>query len=443
MNTTRKMLQINIVEAIVIIVFVTLIQWVSFQFARPAHAAGYKIDYETILIHFEADTSLQERDRVIRQVDGTLVKWFAPLYVAEVQVERVSRKEFTTHQVRAAASSSVIELVEHDAIIQGTYIPDDPDLEDEDKSYAPQTISAMHGWDITLGSPDVIIAILDTGINISHPEFAGRLVQGYDFVNDDNDPTDDHGHGTHVAGIVAATANNGLGSAGVCPKCSIMPIKVLNENNSGKWTYVADGINYAADNGAKVINLSLGSTALNHLVEKAIIDAQNKNVLVIAAAGNAATDRTFYPAAFDNVLAVNATDQNDRRWSLSNFGDYIDVSAPGNAIYSTAYDLNNSYGGYTFMNGTSMAAPHVAGLAGLLFSQDRTLSNADVAQRIMESADDLGDSGRDDQYGHGRINVCSALLIGHQRTEEGLCGDPRGADPAPTPHVVYLPLIKK
>jgi len=411
MNVAQKMQRRDNITLILTAVFAMLIIIFNTQATQAISLYNHKIDYQTVMIHFEKDVSIVERDTVISGIDGKLVNWLAPIHVAEVHLDNQNRKVFANHKLHLPQTYPSVEMIEYDIIIQGTNLPNDPDLVDEEKSYAPQAIDVIRGWTITMGAEDVIIAVLDTGINVLHPEFTDRLVYGHDFVNNDDDPTDDHGHGTHVAGIIGAAANNGSGSAGICPRCSIMPVKVLNENNSGKWSYVAQGILHAAENGADVINLSLGSTAISQVVQEAILYAQQQGALVIAAAGNAATDRTFYPAAFDDVLAVSATDHNDKKWSLSNYGAYIDVAAPGNAIYSTAHELDNSYQGYTFMNGTSMAAPHVAGLAGLLWSQDGALTSSEVVKRIIENCDDLGDSGWDDEYGHGRINVLKSLNV--------------------------------
>jgi len=450
MNVAQKTRRKNKITFMLIALFAMLMIFVNVQAAQTMSFHRHKIDYQTLLIHFDENTSILERNAIIAEVDGKLINWLAPIYVAEVHLAATNSKIFASNKPYTIQEHPLVEMIEHDIIIQGTYQPNDPDLVDVEKSYAPQAINVIGGWDITMGSADVIIAILDTGINVSHPEFTNRLVHGHDFVNDDNDPTDDHGHGTHVAGIIGAAADNNMGSAGICPRCSIMPIKVLNENNSGKWSYVAQGILHAAEYGADVINLSLGSTAISQVVQEAILHAQGKGALVIAAAGNAATDRTFYPAAFDDVLAVSATDHNDTKWSLSNYGAYIDVAAPGNAIYSTSHDLNNSYQGYTFMNGTSMAAPHV-----LLLSQDGTLTSNQVVERIIKNTDDLGAAGRDDDYGYGRINVFNSLAVG----DDGGVRDP--GDPPPNgnggggndgvgvpgreeqAYQVYLPLVQK
>jgi hypothetical protein len=199
-------------------------------------------------------------------------------------------------------------------------------------------------------------------------------------------------------------------------------VKVLNHENSGSWAGVAAGVIYAADHGARIINLSLGGSGNSATMEQAVQYAQSKGVLIVAAAGNGRTDRPFYPAAYAGVLAVSATRQDDTRWSLSNYGPSIDVAAPGHSVYSAYHDLGNTYGGYTFMSGTSMASPHVAGLAGLLLSQDPSRTAADLERLITTTADDLGEPGRDSYFGYGRINALAALQAGAA-----------GQTPTPTP----------
>jgi thermitase len=369
---------------------------------------------------------------------GQLVRWLAPIRVAQIRLPttgnptdaaQASTSQAKESQLRTlndlyaqAQSNPLVRFVEFDGEVAGALVANDPDLNDPSKVYAPQRIQAPAAWDYTTGSQSVIIAIVDTGLTLNHPEFAGRVLPGYDFVNNDADPSDDHGHGTHVAGIAAAGVNNGIGMAGICGGCSVLPVKVLNHENSGSWAGVAAGVIYAADHGARIINLSLGGSGNSATMEQAVQYAQSKGVLIVAAAGNGRTDRPFYPAAYAGVLAVSATRRDDTRWSLSNYGSYIDVAAPGHSVYSAYHDLGNTYGGYTFMSGTSMASPHVAGLAGLLLSQDPSRTAADLERLITTTADDLGEPGWDPYFGYGRINALAALQAGAA-----------GQTPTPTP----------
>ena len=253
---------------------------------------------------------------------------------------------------------------------------------------------------------ETIIAILDTGVSKNHTDLNDKLIPGWNFI-DNNDNTDDvYGHGTHVAGIAGAETNNSTGIAGIAfpNNTQIMPVKVLNDYGSSVSTSVADGIYYAANNGAQVINLSLGGKYPSQAMEDAVNYAWEQGVLIAAAAGNDGSRTFSYPASYPNVMSVAATDSADKRARFSNFNNEIDISAPGVNVLSTY--LNNWYG---YGSGTSMSCPHIAGLAGLLFAQNNSRSNADIRAIIEQTADDLGAAGWDRYYGWGRINVYKAL----------------------------------
>ena len=238
---------------------------------------------------------------------------------------------------------------------------------------------APTAWAVTKGSPSVVVAVLDTGVDASQPDLQGAFVPGYDFVNHDANPSDDHGHGTGTAGIVAARAGNGLGGAGFCPRCSIMPVKVVGADGTATEADVAPGITWAADHGANVINLSLGGT-YSSTVADAIAYATRKGVLVVAAAGNNGNSSAFYPAADPGVLGVAATQPDDHLYSWSNFGAWVPVAAPGCDLTTT----RNA--GYAEVCGTSASTPVVSGLAALAMSFSPTSSAAAVTQAIASSA---------------------------------------------------------
>ncbi len=398
---------------------IVLLSWfvvlpVTAQGETPAASTA-----DAVLVQFDARTSEAERTAAIESMGGTLVEWLAPIKVARVQVTGKTMSAATTNSVdksaqvaallTSALNSSYVVKAEIEGTVQATFSPNDPYYSNTSFVYSPQMINAPGAWDFTLGNPSVVIAILDTGVNANHPEFAGRVLPGYDFINSDTDPDDDNGHGTHVAGTAAAGTNNGIGNVGICGGCSILPVKVLSNTGAGLWSQVANGIIYAADNGADVINLSLGGYSPSSTMLTAVEYAQQKGVLIIGAAGNDNRNDNFYPAAFPNVIGVSATTRNDTRWALSNFGDYIDVAAPGDTIFNTFNDLHNYYGGYAFYSGTSMAAPHVAGLAGLLFSQNQNRTAMQVSYLITSTAKDLGTLGWDALFGWGRIDAGKAL----------------------------------
>lgn len=275
-------------------------------------------------------------------------------------------------------------------------------------------INISSAWESCFQGQGITVAVIDTGVDLDHPDLQANIVSGKSFVSGASSPDDDYGHGTHVAGTVAAVNNNG-GVIGVAPKARIMPVKVLNSSGSGSTFDVADGIEWAADNGAKVINLSLASTGNSSTLKAAVDYAYNKGVLVVAAGGNCGDssyalngctyqDQPVYPGAYSNVIAVASTTSSDSQSSFSNQGSYVDIAAPGSSIYSTYKS-----GGYSFSSGTSMAAPHVAGLAALIWSQNSSVTRQQVWTQIRSTAQDLGTSGWDSQFGYGRINAAAAM----------------------------------
>ncbi len=377
---------------------------------QPVSAGAQELLTSTVLVQFDPHIDSAARAEIIDSMGGQLIDWLPQIQVAEILLPDQDNVVSSASLAVLAAETSAITFAEADIVLSGTYSPNDPDFGNPDRSYAPQLLDVETAWDYTTGASDVVVAVLDTGLALVHPEFAGRIVDGYDFINDDAEPSDDHGHGTHAAGIIAAAADNGQGTAGICPNCSIMPIKVLDQSNIGNWSGVAQGVLYAVDHGADVINLSLGADRKSRTVTSAIEYAQENDVLVVAAAGNHGRDDLFYPAATDGVLGVGATDEKDARWALSNYGSYIDLVAPGHIIYSTYHDLDNVYGGYAFMSGTSMASPQVAGTAGLILSRNPALHADEVAVLLTGTALDLGDTDWDPKFGYGRVSAGQALI---------------------------------
>lgn len=266
-------------------------------------------------------------------------------------------------------------------------------------------------------TPSSRIAVVDTGVDYNHPDLSGKVDTGqdWDFVNNDADAMDDNLHGTHVAGIAAANTNNSLGVAGVSINTNtILPVKVLNQNGSGYYSWVAAGIIYAVDHGVRVINLSLGGSSRSTTLENAVNYAWGKGAVVVAAAGNSNNSSKTYPAAYPNAMAVWASDQNDNKASFSSYGSWVDIGAPGVSILSTiplARDTKDGNAdGYYLGSGTSMATPHVAGLAGLLSFKNPTWTNQQIRDKIESTADPVG--GRlftRGNLGKGRINVFRAL----------------------------------
>jgi len=272
-------------------------------------------------------------------------------------------------------------------------------------------IGAPAAWWITIGEPSATVAILDTGVDMDHPDLIDNLVPGWDFVNADALPDDDHGHGTHVAGILGARGNNRLGVAGLAWQSALMPLKILDENGIGYADAAYKAVVWAVDNGARVLNMSFGACGQSPpLLEAAVSYALAKGVVVVAAVGNVdgstgcPAGSQVYPAAYPGVLGVGATDSSDNVASYSNKVTFLDVAAPGTGIFSTSHD-----GGYRYMDGTSMATPHVSGVAALIRSAYPNLTHEQVIDAITGSAIDLGVPGWDPSYGYGLVNAGQAL----------------------------------
>ena len=366
--------------------------------------------------------------------------------------------------ISAYKNAPGVSIVEKNYILHALWAPNDPHYDKQWHFNKANFIYAEAGWDINRGDNNVVVAVVDTGVAyetydkpgyemgettggdryVQAPDLAGTVfVSGYDFVHDDSHPNDQNGHGTHVAGTVAQTTDNSVGVAGLAHGCSIMPVQVLNYGGAGTMDDVADGIDFARLNGADVINMSLGSSDDMDTLRAACADAEAAGVVVVAATGNSGVGTIFYPAAYDSVIAVGSVDYNGDLTGYSNYGDGMEVVAPGGDTGADA-DGNGDVDGvlqmtftqmyygdyfsetfadtstfsYVYLQGTSMASPHVAALAALLISNG---SSASEARRwIRDSATDAGGYGYDTTYGYGLIN-CEGALKGVVSSSE--CGD--------------------
>ncbi|HET92042.1 MAG TPA: hypothetical protein ENN99_15080, partial [Chloroflexi bacterium] len=271
-------------------------------------------------------------------------------------------------------------------------------------------VDILAAWEVTTGLTSTLLAVIDTGVDLDHPDLATKVVAGYDFANSDADPQDDHGHGTHVSGIAGAITNNGVGMASVCPACRLMPLKALNSDNWGYYSWWIAAIEYAVDNGAHVINMSMGGSDYSQPLRDAVRYAYNADVPIVVSMMNDGNDTMYYPAAYTETIAVGATDRYDDRWSFSNYGSHIDLVAPGAAILSTKWDDT-----YVIWDGTSMAAPHVAGVLGLVHGLRPGFTVKELRAVLkVTSEDQVGPANEDkkgwDQYfGWGRLNAAQAV----------------------------------
>lgn len=277
------------------------------------------------------------------------------------------------------------------------------------EQYALKKVDAVNAWAVNQGNQSTVIGIIDTGVDLDHPDLKSKLLDGYNAINPGTPPKDDARHGTHVAGIASAIGDNSIGISGLAPKCKILPIKVLG-NGTGSIATISDGLIWAADHGADVVNMSLGTYTEEKTLGEAVKYALGKNVVCVATMGNDNMEKRRFPAGFPGMIAIGSTDENDKKSTFSNYGDWITVSAPGTNILSTlpTYMSPNGYGK---MSGTSMAAPLVTGLVGLIRSQSKGLSPAETAKILKAGSDDLGDAGFDKYFGAGRINASKTLNL--------------------------------
>jgi subtilisin family serine protease/subtilase family serine protease len=290
---------------------------------------------------------------------------------------------------------------------------------------ADADIDVPEAWEISTGNSAVTVAVIDTGVDYTHPDLAANYAGGYDFVFADNDPMDDHGHGTHVAGTVAASLNNVTGTpgkaegvVGVAPNARILAYKVCRSDGTCDDFTIQQAIARAVTDGAKVINLSLGDEAYSQSFDEAVQDAWNAGLVIVAAAGNNGTASPFYPAAFNNVISVAAYDEDHLRPSFSDYGSWVDIAAPGANIVSTwpmsqcaASTTPGDVGCYAYLSGTSMASPHVAGAAALVWARSDVTRNSQVVDALLGGADrnGVGATRLDSWTSHGGLNLHGAL----------------------------------
>src|SRR5687767_1340292 len=299
-----------------------------------------------------------------------------------------------------------VTAVELDPVRTIDAVPDDDYYEPEQGEL--RTVELPTAWDRVKAPSSMVVAVLDSGVDLDHPDLEDRLVPGWDYVEDDATPQDEESHGTLVAGIVGADTDNSRGGAGSSWGASIMPMRVLDESGQGFDSDIAEAITDAVDDGARIVNLSLSGPTTSDVLEEAVDYAEDHNVLVVAAAGNVGLDLPQYPAAYDTVLAVGATDDAGTRASFSQQGSWLDVVAPGVEIFGP---LLGSSEQYTEGDGTSFAAPIVSGAAAMLRAQRPTYTAAQVRDRLRRTATDKGAAGFDNAYGHGLLDVAEAVEL--------------------------------
>ena len=413
----------------------------------------------TIVIKFRADVPDEERQALltannlpitknIQSKDGQdvtervsksanfLTKAFRTIFPSrkfrkkvDIQTVRVTPQS-RDRVIQALKNNPDIEFAEPDAVGSSLDTPNDPIFPNQNPYL--QKIQAPAAWNISTGNSSVVIAVIDSGVNYNHEDLTGKIILGPDYIDNDNDPMDVYGHGTYVAGIIGANTNNAKGIAGIDQQSKILAIRDSDATGSFLYFNLASAITYATDNGAKVINMSQGGTSPSSTLTNAVNYALGKGIVLVAAAGNSGnSSATLYPAAIPGVISVGATDSNDNLWSGSSQVSPTGVVAPGTGINGTTKS-----GGYGTGTGTSFAAPHVSGLAGLIFSVNPNLTNSQVEAIIQGSTDLIGgQTGFSSNYGFGRINVLKAL----QQAQVGAPAPTATSAPTPTPTVAPTP----
>ncbi len=393
------------------------------------------VDADEVAVKFKPDTSSTTINRLISEAGTQLIKKNESAGIYRL---RITSGQSTDSVIDFFHNTGKTVYAEPVYYYRSRFVPNDPKYPRQWNLDNPlmDGIRMQAAWDVTRGRPETVIAIVDTGIayesyyDQTHyyywaPDLARtHFVPGYDFVNNDTHPNDDNWHGTMLAGIIAQTTDNGLGTAGICPDCSLMPVKVLDQNGYGNSFAIAEGIIWAADHGADVVNLSFGGPEPSAVVKDACAYATGQGATLICAAGNRGLDRLIFPAAYDEYcIAVGATRFDETRAYYSDYGPSLDVMAPGG---DTRIDQNRDRLGdgilamtfgpqgyndwiYLYAIGTSMATAHVSGVAGLIISAGAASTPAEVREVLQETAEDRGPIGFDDEHGWGLVDAYAAV----------------------------------
>jgi subtilisin family serine protease len=359
----------------------------------PDHVPG------RLVVGHRRDADTGAIDRALRGHQAAVRRYVPELRMSVLDVP----EEQSQTILESLQRTGLFEYVERDYYAHTASVtPNDPDYSSQ--WHLPQ-ISAPAAWGVTTGSASIIVAVIDSGVDGTHPDLSSKVLPGWSFVGNNSNTSDVLGHGTAVAGTVAAASNNGVGVAGVSWNSMILPLVVVDSSDSASYSNMAAAIQYAADRGAQVINLSVGGTSASSMLQNAVNYAWGKGAIIFAAAMNNSSSAPMYPAACTNVVAVSATDTNDTLASFSDYGSWITLSAPGNNILTT-----NSGGGYGWWYGTSFASPIAAGVAALALAVNPALTNSALLTLLEQNSDDLGPAGYDTSFGWGRVNAYKAVI---------------------------------
>ena len=397
------------VRSTIIATIVTAAIASSYVAAQASSASDGSGATTQVLVKFQPAATPNDQAAAVSAVGATEVGTVHDLGVHVLRVPSAA----ADNVIAALSHRADVQYAEADGATQATVTPNDPGWPSQ---WGAAKTNVPTVWNTTTGSSSVVVAMLDTGVKYTLADLQAHFVPGYDFVNNDADPTDDNGHGTTVAGVLGATANNSTGIAGLCWQCSLMPVKVLDSAGNGDYATLANGITWATDHGADVINMSLVGAADSSTLHNAVIYAHNHGVVLVGAAGNNSSTAPYYPAAYPEVLGVAGTQSDDTLYSWSDSGSWVKIAAPG-CNYSTM--ISGSYGNFC---GTSSATPVAAGIVALLRSAAPSATNSQIEAALESSAVKIGTA-----TSCGRIDAAAALTALSSGATSAACASTSGS----------------
>ncbi|ACB53639.1 protease [Crocosphaera subtropica ATCC 51142] len=368
-------------------------------------------DYESIIVNFREDVSTTTLTEQIEAIATNYNKSASlnSIYAIDEHIYTVSGDKQLLNSLKHSSLKQYVDYIEPNYIYHALETPNDPDYS---KQWNLHNIHVERAWEETKGE-GITVAVIDSGVSRVPDLRQTEFVSGYDFVNDRNDASDDNGHGTHVAGTIAQSTNNNYGVAGIAYQAKIMPIKVLSAQGGGSVSDIADAIRFAADNGADIINMSLGGGGESQVMKDAIDYAYDKGVVIIAAAGNSNQNAASYPARYPKVISVSALDAAGKKANYSNYGAGVDISAPGGSesgkILQETIDPSTGDSVFSGFQGTSMAAPHVAGVAALIKAAGVEKPNEILA--ILTQSSRKVEDDTFNYYGAGQLDAGEAVKL--------------------------------
>lgn len=352
---------------------------------------------DRLLVQHRLGAGTREIQRAIAMQGARVDRYQDSLRLSVLHVDATRREQIQNE----LEQSGLFNFVEPDYYAEVLTVPNDPDYSSQ---WHLPAIQAPSAWNLTVGSTSVTVAMIDSGVDSTHPDLAGKVLPGWNFVSGNSNTSDTMGHGTTTAGVVGAMTDNNVGVAGIAWRNPIMPLVVVDSTGSASYSNIASAITYAANAGVRIVNISIGGTSASSALQSAVNYAWSKGTVVFASAGNGGVNAPYYPAGCQYVVAVGATDSGNNLASFSNYGAFLGVVAPGVNIVTTSEG-----GGYISASGTSYSSPIVAAVGALVLSYAPSLSASALVSDIEHSAADLGTAGFDSTFGWGLVNAYAAV----------------------------------